>query len=165
MPSAERPVVADATPIIALAGLGRLTHFRDLYTEIVVPQAVWRELERGELRPGGLADLAGAPWIQTRPLRDPVPSGLAEGLHRGEAEVLALAQEVHARLVVMDDRLGRRHAAVLGLRVTGTVGVLLAAKRKGLEPRIGPLLDQLDARGLYLSQKLRALALERAGER
>ena len=143
MPSAERPVVVDATPIIALASLGRLTLFRDLYRQVLVPEAVRRELVGGGRRAGSAEDLSAAPWIQIRRLREPFRSRLPEDLHRGEAEVLALAQEVDARLVIMDDRLGRREAARRGLSVTGTVGVLLA---------------------IYLSKKLRALALEKARE-
>lgn len=164
MPSAERPVVADATPIIALASLRRLALFRDLYRGVLVPEAVRSELTSGGRRPGGPEDLSTAPWIRVGKLRSPMPRDLSANLDRGEAEVVALAQEMDARLVIIDDRLGRRHAARLGLRVTGTVGILLAAKQAGLEERIGPLLDQLDLNKIYLSNRLRALALQRAGE-
>lgn len=167
MPSAERPVVADATPVIALACLGRLALLRDLYRQVLIPEAVHGELASGGRRPGGSADLSASPWIEMRQLRNPLSVLSIDffgDLHRGEAQVLALAREIDARLVVMDDRLGRRHAARLGLTVTGTLGVLLAAKQLGYEQRISPLLNQLDAHGIYLSRPLRALAVKAAGE-
>ena len=71
MPSAEGPVVADSTPIIALAGLGQLALLRRLFGEVLVPPAVWAELTRGERRPGGIQDLAAAPWVKAAVLGRP----------------------------------------------------------------------------------------------
>jgi predicted nucleic acid-binding protein len=86
------------------------------------------------------------------------------GLDRGEAEVLALASEQTARLVIIDERKGRRYARRLGLPLTGTLGVLLAAKDKGLVPALAPLIDQLLKEGLYFAPELVDKALEIAGE-
>ena len=163
MPSAE-PVVVDSTPIIALAGLGRLELLQRLYGEVLVPPAVWNELTRGQRRPGGREDLAAAPWVQVGRFDDPDRADLFPDLDRGEAEVVALALETGARLVILDDRLGRRHATRLGLRLTGTFGVLLAAKKVGLLSEIAPLVDALGENRLYSSPQLRALVLDRAGE-
>ena len=164
MPSPERAVVVDSTPIIALAGLGQLDLLHRLYGEVLVPPAVWAELTTGERRPGGREDLAAAPWIQSVQLADPGQPDLFSDLDRGEAEVIALARQTGARLVIIDDRLGRRHATRLGLRLTGTFGVLLAAKKRGLLSEIRPLVDLLAENRLYASPALRALVLERAGE-
>ncbi len=165
MPSAERPVVVDATPIVALAGLGHLDLLQRLYGEVLVPSAVWEELTRGGLRPGGSEDLAAAPWIKARALAQPDQVNFFPDLDRGEAEVIALALQAGARLVILDDRLGRRHASRLGLNITGTFGVLLAAKKLGLLAEIAPLLDRLGENRIYSSPKLRNLVLEKAGER
>jgi uncharacterized protein len=104
MPSADRPVVVDATPIVALAGLGHLNLFQRLYGEVLVPPAVWSELTRGGLRPGGLEDLDAAPWIQEGALAYPDQADFFPDLDRGEAEVIAIAQQTGARLVILDDR-------------------------------------------------------------
>jgi hypothetical protein len=165
MPSAERPVVVDSTPIIALAGLGHLGLLQRLYGEVLAPSTVWEELTSGGLRPGGPEDLVAAPWIRCRALTNPGQADFFPDLDRGEAEVIALALETDAGLVILDDRLGRRHATRLGLRLTGTLGVLLAAKKVGLLTEIAPLLDRLGENRIYSSPKLRALVLERAGER
>jgi predicted nucleic acid-binding protein len=75
-----------------------------------------------------------------------------------------LALESRDAVVVMDDALGRRVAAMLGLRLTGTLGVLLDAKRAGLIPAVGPVLDQLQALRFRLAPHTRIAVLALAGE-
>jgi predicted nucleic acid-binding protein len=87
------------------------------------------------------------------------------GLDRGEAEVLTLAVEREARLVVIDERKGRRYARHLGLPLTGTLGILLLAKEKGLVTAVGPLIEKLQASGLYLAPELVERVLILAQER
>lgn len=164
MPAAEGPVVVDTTPIVALAGIDRLDLFRSLYSVVLVPPAVWHELESGGRRPGGLADLGSAPWIEIAAPAGAASLTLSSDLGRGEAEVIALASQLDARLVVIDDRLGRRHALRLGLAVTGTVGILVRATELGYVDQLLPLLDRLRENGLYLSDRLVSWARERAGE-
>jgi uncharacterized protein len=89
---------------------------------------------------------------------------LLSDLDRGEAEVIALARERAADLVILDERLARRHAQRLGLKVTGTLGVLLHAKNRGHVEAIRPLLDQLRAGGIRLSDELVDRTLALAGE-
>jgi predicted nucleic acid-binding protein len=91
----------------------------------------------------GSAELRQATWIRTVALQDPQRADLRSDLDRGEAEVLSLAQELGADLVIIDERLARRHAKRVGLRLTGTLGVLLKAKSLGFVPTIAPLIDQL----------------------
>ena len=86
------------------------------------------------------------------------------GLHRGEASVLALAEEHNARLVIIDELKARRYAQQIGLQVTGTIGVLLLAKEQGLINAIQPPITELQAHGLYLSSALIDKALQLAGE-
>jgi predicted nucleic acid-binding protein len=59
---------------------------------------------------------------------------------------------------------GRRCAAQLGIKVVGTVGMVLAAKRRGLVPAARPLIDELIASGLYLSEEIADRALALVGE-
>lgn len=86
------------------------------------------------------------------------------GLDRGEAEVLALAEEREARLVVLDEKKARRFAARLGIPKTGTLGLLLLAKEERLIDSLRPWLDQLQASGLHLGSDLVQKTLELAGE-
>jgi uncharacterized protein len=80
------------------------------------------------------------------------------------AEVIVLALEQHADLVIMDERMGRRHATRLGLTVTGTLGVLLRAKAQGLIPRVAPHIENLVQSGLWLDKRLIVETLRLASE-
>lgn len=78
-------------------------------------------------------------------------------------DVLALAEERRARLVIIDERRGRRYARRMGFPLTGTFGVLLLARERGLVPT-APLIDELQEAGFYVSQDLVAEMLRLAGE-
>lgn len=164
MPEQGRLVVANGTPIIALALVGRLDLLEHLYGGVTIPQAVRAEVLQKGLRVAGAAELMEASWIRTRALKDPRRADLLSDLDRGEAEVIALAQEMEADLVIIDERLGRRHARRLGLSLTGTLGVLLKAKAAGLIPSVAPLVHRMRAGGFRLSDALVRRGLELAGE-
>jgi predicted nucleic acid-binding protein len=89
---------------------------------------------------------------------------LAADLGRGEAAVLALALESPDAVVILDDGLGRRSAELLGIRLTGTLGLLLDARKKGLIVSIAPVLDVLDQLRFRVSPATRAAVLKLAGE-
>ncbi len=159
-------VVSDSSPLISLASVGRLDLLRQLFTTVMMPEAVWREtVEQGEGR-AGAAEIASLDWIQTAaPANYALLSTLQQSLGAGEAQAIALAVELRADLLLMDERRGRSAAAAHGLTVTGLVGVLLESKRAGLLPAVKPVLDELTARGsMWLSQPLYHHALRLAGE-
>jgi len=79
---------------------------------------------------------------------------VASSLGAGEREALALALTTPNALLLMDDGRGRRFGQLLGLRMTGTVGVLTPAKQEGIVSRLAPLLDHLDTLGVRLSPRL-----------
>lgn len=85
-------------------------------------------------------------------------------LHAGEVEVMILAQEQKADLVIIDDNAAKKTAKYLGLTVTGTLGVLLKAKQKGLIEKIKPLLFEMKRNGFYIDAKIELMVLEQAGE-
>ncbi|MGA9350206.1 MAG: DUF3368 domain-containing protein [Anaerolineae bacterium] len=164
MPETTRTVVVNTTPLIALALIGQLDLLRHLYGKVVIPPAVKDEVLAGGPAGIGVAELQRAKWIRTVTLQDPRRADLLSDLDRGEAEVIALAQELNAGLVIMDERLARRHAKRLGLTLTGTIGVLLRAKERKLVPAVGPLIDQLLQGGIRLGDDLVTEALRLAGE-
>jgi predicted nucleic acid-binding protein len=141
-------VVVNTTPIISLSIVGHLELLRDLYERTVVPPAVRTEALIKGADVAGVTELAQATWIETVPLRDPRRADLVSDLDRGEAEVLALAQELNASLVILDERMGRRYARRLGIRLTGTLGVLLRAKQQQLIPAVGPLIRGMQEAGI-----------------
>ncbi|MDT0630238.1 DUF3368 domain-containing protein [Rubrivirga sp. S365] len=146
-------VVTDTTPLIALDRVGHLYLLPALF-DVVAPPTVVSEFGR---RP---------PWLRERPVPDPSRvTALLETLDRGEAEAIALAESLPNARLLIDERKGRRVATSLNLRVTGTAGVLLAAKGANLVPHVRPLFDALvDDRGLHLSTALRLATLREAGE-
>ncbi|WP_446009346.1 DUF3368 domain-containing protein [Candidatus Electrothrix sp.] len=90
---------------------------------------------------------------------------LRRDLDQGESETIALAVELRADLVLLDEKEGRNVAAHFGLRPVGIIGVLLEAKKKGLTTELRPHLDALrNEAGFYLSDRLYLHALALAGE-
>lgn len=85
-------------------------------------------------------------------------------LHDGEVEVMILAQEQDADLVVLDDNAAKKTAKYLGLTVTGTLGTLLKAKRQGIIDEIRPLLSEMRQNGFYVGADVESIVLEQAGE-
>jgi predicted nucleic acid-binding protein len=164
MPDRPRLVVVNATPVIALALLDQLSLLQPLYGSVMIPPAVQHEVMAGGANRIGVAELQHAPWIKLTPLQDPRRADLLSDLDRGEAEVIALAQEISADLVIIDERLARRHAKRLGLPLTGTLGVLLKAKQQHLIPSVSPLIETLQKNGIRLSESVVAEALRLAGE-
>jgi hypothetical protein len=164
MPERSTSVVVNTTPIMALSLIGKLDVLRQLYGEVTIPPAVHSEVLTGGARIGS-AELTNATWIRVIPLRDPQRADLLlADLDRSEAEVIALAQETNAELVVLDERLARQHARRLGLRLTGTLGVLVKAKQGGLIPAVAPLVADLRRGGIWLSDALVEEALRLADE-
>lgn len=164
MPEGPRLVVVDTTPIIALSLIGQLDLLRKLYGRVVVPAAVQAEVFAGGAAGVGIRELREASWLEVVSLQDPGRAALIADLERGEAEVIALAQEQGADLVVIDERLARRHAKRLGMRLTGTLGVLLRAKQLGAIEAVAPMIDQLRQGGIRLSDDVVAEVLRLAGE-
>jgi predicted nucleic acid-binding protein len=164
MPDKPRVVVVDTTPIIALALIGELDLLRQLFDQVFVPSAVQAEVLAGGSAAVGGDEFREATWLRVGMLQDPRRAGLLADLDRGEAEVIALAQELDADLVIMDERLARRHARRLGLTLTGTLGVLLRAKHLGHVKAVAPLIDQLRRAGIHLSEQVVTEALALADE-
>jgi len=160
-----RAVVADASPLIALAGIGQLELLAELYGRIRIPGAVWREVtERGFDRPGAAAvrDAAWLDVVEVEPTED--LRSLLGSLGPGEAEALCLLSEAGAGLFVADDQRARRRAATLGIDTIGTLGVLIDAQRVGLIEDAETEFDALEAIGFYVSEAHRALAVSLLSE-
>jgi predicted nucleic acid-binding protein len=128
--------VVNSTPLIALSLVGRLSLLKVIFDEVVVPASVHDEVVvQGKSRPGA-AELEDAGWIVVKaPEEKPSLSPMLLGLDQGEMDVILLAQELKADWVLVDEKLGRIVAEAVGLRVKGTLGVLLTAYRAGLLSR------------------------------
>ena len=157
---AAGPVISNTTPLIVLSSLGTLDVLRALYREIVIPDAVYAEYQRG-LRPNE-PHLDMLSWIN---VRSSAPDArVAPHLDPGEAAAISLALATNASLILLDERDARSEAMRLGLPIIGSVGILARAKIRGIIPQFAPLLDQMIAQGRYISPALRARVLRDVGE-
>jgi predicted nucleic acid-binding protein len=158
-------VISDTSPVRALAELGHLTWLQTLFERVVVPPGVVAELQTP---PRGLPPLDVGAWpfltIQAPTNRARVTE-LQSILDSGEAEAIALAEELRADVVLIDELAGRNVARQCGFAVLGTLGVLLRAKQERLCTEVRPLLDRLQREiHFFMSASLRQSILQLAGE-
>lgn len=163
--TAKLIVVSDATPLIALAKIGQLSWLPDLFGEVLVPGAVYTEIVVAGAGRIGAAEIQSANWIRMEAVVDRTRVNyLLTQLDIGEAEAIVLAQEKQADWLLVDENKARTIAQRLGLRMIGTVGLLLLAKQQGKISTIRPLLDSLRSQQFRLSQKVYELVLKQANE-
>lgn len=161
-------VVVDSSVLISLAA-GEVFHLlRDFYSTIYIPPEVWQEVISSP-KPFGLKETQQAAtdgWlIVQKPQTSRQIDDLPFSLDRGEAEALALALEFPESLLLVDDFQGRRAAKILGIKFTGTLGVLLRAKSEGKIAALRPILELLGQRTkFWLSSAVYDTALKQAGE-
>jgi len=158
-------VVSDTSPIRALAHLNQLGLLTRLFGQVLVPPAVELELASP---PAGLpkVNVRTLPGLEVRaPQSRQRVLEFMQTLDPGESEALALAIEVHADALLIDEAAGRAAAQEVGLRPIGVLGILLRAKQRNLIPELRPLLDQLQTDIVFfISAALRAEILRLAGE-
>lgn len=149
-----------------LAAIGQFDLLRQLYGRLHIAQSVWSELTaQGKAWPGR-KEVATASWIEQHDVENQaLVLALRRDLDRGEAETIALALEMDANLVLMDEREGRHAAERMGLKVVGVVGVLVEAKTHGMIHTVKPHLDALrGTAGFYLTESLYRHVLDSTGE-
>ncbi len=154
-----RKVICNSTPIISLHSINRMDILNKIYGEITIPNAVREEVDIKTkiidkydfFRISWIKDINAAKLFKT-------------ALHRGEVEVILLAQELKADLSIIDDLTARKFAEYMGLRITGTLGVLIKAKQMKIVDRIKPILDELIENKIYISDRVYNLTIELAGE-
>jgi predicted nucleic acid-binding protein len=157
-------VIVDTSPLQYLHQLGLLDLLPFFYGNVLVPEAVVREIAMGRAQGIFLPDLEDLPWIQVRRVVGQAVLPLVSDLGAGEREVLALALEARQPLVVLDDRLARRQAQRFNFSMTGTLGLLLKGKQSGRIDQLGPLLDRLEDLNFRLDAATRTSVLSLAGE-
>lgn len=159
-------VICDTNIIIDLSKIHHLDLLRRLFDEVIIPNEVKEELLAG----GGNrdeADIKGAigEWISIEPVEDIFAvENLQAHIDKGESACIILYKESDADLLAINDLKARGIASALGIKVIGTLGILLLAKDKGLIKEIRPLLDKLRKIGAYISNSLYIRILKDVGE-
>jgi predicted nucleic acid-binding protein len=158
-------VVVNSTPIISLSIIDQLDLLKKLYNEIYIPQAVYDEVcVKGESQIGAKT-LQEANFIKTLSIKnDEARRFFSASLHRGEVEVMILAQELEADLLIIDDYQARKHAKYLDFKITGTLGILIKSKEANHIKKIKPLVDRLIENDIYIGDNLYRKILDLADE-
>jgi uncharacterized protein len=159
-------IVSDTSPINNLAAINQLDLLRQLYNTVIIPEAVYQELTETDIPVAGAAEVQTLEWIQTRQVTNrALVEVLKNDLDRGESEAIALAVELNADQVLIDERRGRMAADQLNLRYVGLLGILVEAKGQGLIIEVKPSLDALiNQAGFWVAEPLYKRVLQLAGE-
>ena len=157
--------IANASPLIALANVDRLSILSEGGARVLLPEAVVREVMAGRGDdPARMALVEG--WGEVVEVEAVPPTVIEWGLGAGESAVIALALQHASSEAVLDDAQARRCASVHGLKVIGTLGLVVRAALRGSFPEAGPIIRDLRAAGLHLDDKLVRDVLDRVlGER
>ena len=157
-------IICNTSPLQYLHQLGALRFLPQLAKTITIPPAVKQELDIGRGLGLNLPDLQNLTWVVVRLPSSATALPLVTDLGAGAREVLALALETPDSVCVLDDALARQLAKNLHLRLTGTLGILIDAKRAGIIPAVRPLIDQLQNLGFRLAPRTRTAVLTLSGE-
>jgi predicted nucleic acid-binding protein len=154
-------VVADSGPLHYLVLLEQIDLLRRFYGHVVVPEPVAGELSAAGAPTAVRAWITKAPaWVDVRSVTPDAMSMITDDLDLGERAAIALAETMHADLLLIDEAAGRAEAKRRQLRVTGTLGVLRSGAEQGLV-NVPDLLERLKATTFYLDETLLNAVFER----
>jgi len=155
--------VTNTSPLIYLGRTENLHLLESSARNVYVPEAVVAEIRAGHDEPAARA-IDASTWLKVVSVKAVPPEITAWNLGPGESAVIAWGLANPGARAVIDDREGRRCAAQVGVKVVGTLGLILAAKRRGAVPAARPVVEALIASGLFLSEEVVDAALGLVGE-
>lgn len=159
----KKIIVSNATPIIAFSRINQIELLQKITGEIIIPEEVSRELFEHSKR--NIKTLERFAWMKTERVKSANEVELLlPTLDKGEAEVIILSKELGANLVIIDELSARKVAKMMGIPLIGTVGLLIAAKEKGLIKKVKPLLDEMMIKGIRYGDGFYRKILEEIGE-
>ncbi|OQB53027.1 MAG: hypothetical protein BWX99_02443 [Deltaproteobacteria bacterium ADurb.Bin151] len=158
--------VSNSSPIIHLAKIGKLDLLRGLSGDLLIPPAVYEEcIVEGRQRPDVEIIKKAARWLKVQKPQDRnLIKLLCREIDNGEAEAIALALELNADLLLLDDAEAREKARIYDIPVTGTLGILLRAKYAGEINSLRHIFLRLAKTGFWVDEKLIHRLLKEAGE-
>jgi predicted nucleic acid-binding protein len=153
-------VVADSGPLHYLILLDHVDLLRRFYGQVLLPEAVATELFATGA-PGVVREWITKPptWVDVRWIAPEAVATITDELDIGERAAIALAETVHADLLLIDEAAGRAEAKRRQLRVTGTLGVLRAGAQQGIV-NVPDLLERLKTTSFYLDESLVSTVFE-----
>lgn len=143
-------IISDTSCFITLSGAGELDLLHKVYGQIYTTTEVAEPLPD---------------WVQIENVQDKSKQLLLEmQIDKGESSAIALSLETENSIVILDDYKARKIADKLGLIYTGTVGVIIKAKLKGIIPSIKPLMEKIKENGFHLTTEIEIIAFKEAQE-
>ena len=151
-------VVSDTTPLISLLKVGRINLLEKLFGQVLIPQAVYQELSIDKRFEKEAELIANSPFILVKSVRNPESVSVlkrATGLDQGESEAIILTDETNADILLMDEAKGRSISGEMGIKVMGTIGILMASyqERELSSDEAKECIDILQSTGRHISQK------------
>lgn len=137
-------IIADTSCLISLYNAGILQILQKLFIEVYITEDIQREF--GQPLPN---------WIKLKnPEYTPQLKSLYSQLDKGEASAIALAVQEENATIIIDELKGRNIAIKLGIKTTGTIGILILAKEKGIVTELMKTIDMLVENGFRISRNL-----------
>ena len=156
-------VVSNSSILIHLSRIGKLWLLKEIFGKVIIPKAVYRECTVENKI--GSEEIKRSECIEVQEIKDKNFKNLLQiFLDEGESEAIVLALEVNADLILLDESEARRIAKNLGLKVTGTIGILLKAKKLGLITNLKREIELLRETGFWISETLIRKILQEARE-
>jgi predicted nucleic acid-binding protein len=160
----DRKWVLNASPLIVFGKISAIHLLEEICSDLVIPEGVAMELHQGPDNDPARIWMHGSGISLVRRLDEVPPLIMAWDLGKGESEVISWAHIHPEYEAILDDRAARNCASSLGIRVRGTLGIILLAKKIGLLPQIGPLLDRIMECGFRIDSELLRTVQELADE-
>ncbi len=155
-------VISNATPIISLCSVGYEYILEELFHRILISQAVDMELRVLDKPGSHFSDLE---WVEVAPVKNKeIILFLRKDIDTGEAETIALAKQMNADVVIIDENAGYQIAKHLDLPVVRTLSILKVAKDKKIITKIRPIVEQMVKRGRWYSKNVVNKFLDDIGE-
>ena len=159
-------VVSDTTPLISLLKINQLDLLEKLFGEVLIPEAVFNELTVDERCQLEAQLIRQKEFIAVKPVNNLESVSIlkrATGLDQGESEAIVLTDELKADLLLMDEAKGRNVSAQMGLRIMGTIGILIAAyeEHELTADEVRECVDGLQRAGRHIGQRHYQMLLER----
>lgn len=164
MPETE-DIVINTGPLLAIiAGFGDLSLLERLYKRVLVPFEVCQEIEAGGSSGFGVSEFRRADFLQKHQDILEITPFLRNTLDLGEASVIQLALDENIKTVCIDEAVGRRIARLNGLKLTGSIGVLIRAKQNGFDFLMREAVSRMESHGIFLSRNVVEFALKELNE-
>ena len=155
--------VSNTTPIISLSSIGKIEILRDIFSEVIIPKAVFDEIKSKQQGYGyNEVDLA---FIKIETVKNTeLTLHYLDQLDIGEAETIVLSKELGADNTIIDENIGYGVAKEAGLNVIRTLSILLKAKDMGIVTEVKPLIEDMILKGRWYSKRVYRSFLSRANE-